>query len=274
MESGLNDLAGFVSRNWRRFAAAVCFLVFFFGGFLLSSVAIPMLRRTSHDPIVARRRVLVLISSSHRLFMRLMAGLGIFRSFQVVGYEPWCERPCLVVANHPSLVDIVALFSCMPRAGCIVKEDLCRHPFFGGVVRAAGYLPNDGGVRLMERARNHFRQGFSLVVFPEGSRSLPEGLRPFRRGAARIALECGVPLVPVRISMNPGFLRKGDPWYRVPEAPAEFLLEFLPEFVIPEEILRDEVPSRRTRRLTERLQAYMGTLTGQKTISASPLLGR
>jgi 1-acyl-sn-glycerol-3-phosphate acyltransferase len=225
-----------------------------------------MVRLSSRDPVRIRRRLLGLLSFCFRWFMRLMVITRMLDRFVVKGSEQWRNRPCLVIANHPTLIDIVALFSCLPRAGCVVKGSLRQHPFFGGVVRAAGYLPNDGGPELLEMAREHFAAGFSLVVFPEGSRSLREGLRPFYRGAARVALECDVPVVPVRIGANPGFLRTGDRWYSIPDQPVDFSLDFHDPIEIPEDIRLDPVPTRQVRRLTALFQSRIEEISMQKVV--------
>jgi 1-acyl-sn-glycerol-3-phosphate acyltransferase len=233
-------------------------------------LVIPLVRISSRNHVKIRRRLLGLISFSFWWFMQLMVVTRMLDRFVVEGGQEWRKRPCLVIANHPTLIDIVALFACLPRAGCVVKGSLRQHPFFGGVVRAAGYLPNDGGTELLEMAREHFAAGFSLVIFPEGSRSLREGLRPFYRGAARVALECSVPVVPVRIGAEPGFLRTGDRWYSIPDQPVDFRLDFHEPIEIPDEIRDDPVPTRQARRLTALFQTRIEEISQQRVVQSMP----
>lgn len=253
-------------RALRLAGSSLCFQTYFYGGLLLATFVIPIVRMSSRDPVRIRRRLLSLLSFCFRWFMRLMVATRMLDRFVVRGDAPWRERPCLVIANHPTLIDIVALFSRLPRAGCVVKGSLRKHRYFGGVVRAAGYLPNDGGSELLEMARAHFAAGFSLVVFPEGSRSLREGLRPFYRGAARIALECDVPVVPVRIGAEPGFLRTGDRWYSIPDQPVDFSLDFHEPIAIPDEIRNDPIPTRQVRHLTALFQARIEEISRQRVV--------
>lgn len=242
--------------------SSLCFQTYFYAALLLTLTVIPLMRLTIRDPLTLRRRLLALLSLGFRAFMQLMVTVRMLDRFKTQGKE-WHDTPCLVIANHPTLIDIVALFACLPKAGCVVKGSLLRHFFFGGVIRAAGYIPNDSGPAMLQLARKHFEEGFSLVVFPEGSRTLREGLRPFQRGAARIALECGVPVVPVHIVANPGFLRTGDRWYHIPDHPAEFRVVFHEPIEIPPEIRDDPVPSRQVRRLTELFQRRIEEISGQ-----------
>lgn len=246
--------------------SSICFQTFFYVGLLMATFLVPAVRILSRDPLAARRRILRIVSFCFWVFMHQMVALRMLAHYKVSGARRWRDRPCLVIANHPTLIDIVALLGVLPRGGCIVKGSLLRHRFFGGVVRAAGYLPNDSGESMLEGARRHFEEGFSLVVFPEGSRSLAHGLRPFHRGAARIALECGVPVVPVRVVAEPGFLRTGDRWYHIPDFPADFRLEFQDPIEIPPEIRDDPVHSRRVRRLTALFQARIEDISGQRVV--------
>lgn len=254
--------------------SSLCFQTFFYGGVLLATFAIPLVRVSSRDSVVVRSRLLRMLSPCFWWFMTLMVVVRMLDRFEVEGEHEWKGRPCLVIANHPTLIDIVAILGTLPQAGCIVKGSLLRHPFFGGVVRAAGYLPNDSGPDMIEGARRNFRDGFSLVVFPEGSRSLVQGLRPFHRGAARIALECDVPVVPVHVVARPGFLRTGDRWYHIPDHPAKFRLEFGDPIEIPAEIRDDPVPSRRVRRLTALFQSRIEEISGQRVVPTTPSLSR
>jgi 1-acyl-sn-glycerol-3-phosphate acyltransferase len=83
-------------------------------------------------------------------------------------------------------------------------------------MRAADYIPNDGGEALIETCVGRLRAGRTLVLFPEGTRSPKGELRSFKRGAARIALKAGCPVLLVDIACRPPFLGKGDSWHRVP----------------------------------------------------------
>ena len=128
-----------------------------------------------------------------------------------------------MVANL-TLIDVVLLVAAMPQADCIVKSAAERHPLLRRLVKGAGYIPNDRPEPLIAAGTEALRQGRSLLLFPEGTRS-PEGrLRAFRRGAARIALRSGSDLVPVVITCLPPILMKGQPWYDVPACAAHITL--------------------------------------------------
>ena len=83
------------------------------------------------------------------------------------------ERGCLVVANHPTLIDYVLLASVMPETDCLVKSALLKNPFLGGVVRAADYLINSEAETLLPRCQQRLAQGDTILIFPEGTRTKP-----------------------------------------------------------------------------------------------------
>ncbi len=109
------------------------------------------------------------------------------------------------MVNHLSLFDIPTLLASTPvQCRFMAKRSLFKIPIFGWVLRVGGYVSVDRNSRegpraSFNRALEELRTGASLVVFPEGTRSLEGGLLPFKRGGLLLALRCGLPIVPVGI---------------------------------------------------------------------------
>jgi 1-acyl-sn-glycerol-3-phosphate acyltransferase len=203
----------------------------------VSIIAIPIIRLLPGSTENKRRKVLRLIHQLFRIFIRYSIFLRLIDKFDVDGLEYINDHDNYIfVANHPSLIDVVAIMSCVPYCNCIVKQSLSGHVFFGSIVRAAGYIVNDRASQLIEDCEKNFQAGRPLIVFPEGTRSPAYGIRPFKRGAAQIALRTGVPIVLVIITCDPPTLSKGQPWYKVPERPLRFKLHFHLLSALPEEI--------------------------------------
>jgi len=132
------------------------------------------------------------------------------------------------VSNHASFMDIPALLSTLTyQFRFFAKKGLYRIPFLGWHLRWAGHLPVDRSnaraslKSMTEGARIISQRHISVVLFPEGGRSAT-GLRPFKEGAAYIAIKAGVPVVPVAIvglrellPMGAGHIRSGHVTVRV-----------------------------------------------------------
>jgi 1-acyl-sn-glycerol-3-phosphate acyltransferase len=123
----------------------------------------------------------------------------------------------LVIANHPTLLDAWALFSVMPQADCIVKQQYYENFFLGGPARGAGFIPHCDGPDVIDRCVERLRRGRSLIIFPEGTRSPKGELGPFARGAAHIALRAECDPIPVTIRCDPATLYRGRAWWDVPK---------------------------------------------------------
>ncbi|HYU36183.1 MAG TPA: lysophospholipid acyltransferase family protein [Thermoanaerobaculia bacterium] len=119
------------------------------------------------------------------------------------------------LANHQSLFDIPVLLSTVPRqVRMMAKRSLFRVPIFGWALAAGGFIPIDRGDRSTARqsfaaAMARIRGGTSILLFPEGTRSLSDTLLPFQRGGFLLALKTGLPIVPVGIRGTRAIQRKG-----------------------------------------------------------------
>lgn len=120
------------------------------------------------------------------------------------------------MANHTSLFDIPVLLSTLPaQTRFLAKRSLFQIPIFGWALMLGGFVNIDR--KNLGTARSSFSsaidrldEGVSLLVFPEGTRSLQEGMLPFKRGGFLLALKSGLPIVPVGISGSARVQRKGN----------------------------------------------------------------
>lgn len=128
------------------------------------------------------------------------------------------EGGVMLVANHESLFDpwLLALATRRP-VRYMAKSELWRYPLVGRALDAFGAFPVErgaGDATAISNAAALLRSGEALGIFPQGtSKQLPR--RPYHRGAARLALATGAPIVPVRLVSTRGFPRPGRPQTRV-----------------------------------------------------------
>lgn len=217
-----------MAASWRRLyripVTGLCFAVFGLGGLLLGLTAFPLLQLLVRDPGRRSRRARELVRQSFRGFIGLMR-LGGVVDARVVGAERLQRRGLLILASHPTLVDVVALIAVTPQADCVVKAALVRNPFTVFPVRACNFILNQGGAALLDDCQASLRAGGNLVIFPEGTRSRPGQPLQLQRGAAQLALRAGVAITPVRIRCEPLGLTKGRPWWRTHDRPMRLTLE-------------------------------------------------
>jgi 1-acyl-sn-glycerol-3-phosphate acyltransferase len=156
-------------------------------------------------------------------FIEFMQGIGAM-TYEVRGRERLGRPGQLILANHPSLVDVVFLIGFTPLAGCVVKASLWRNPFIGGVVSSAGYVPNAPTDAMIEGADAALQEGQALIMFPEGTRTTPGTPFEFHRGAAVVAIRAARVITPVYITVEPTTLTKHAHWYRIPARRPHFSL--------------------------------------------------
>ncbi len=213
-----------MARGWRALRTGVAFVTFGVGAIVVASIVWPVRlldRRAAGRREVRTQRV---VHGASRLFVWWMKRLGILRLSWIGAERLQARAPRLIVANHPSLIDVVLLLARLPQADCIVKKAARRNPFMRSLVTSAGYLANDDGDALVDACADRINHGRSVVLFPEGTRSPREGLHRFQRGAAHIALKSGCAIVPVVITCRPPTLLKGQAWHDVPDRTARFVL--------------------------------------------------
>lgn len=125
---------------------------------------------------------------------------------RVIGKENLSEKkPYIFMSNHQSDFDIFIVLAHLPgQFRWIAKKELFRIPVFGRAMKNAGYIEIDRQHRqralqsLAEAARK-IREGKSVMSFPEGTRSKDGAVKPFKKGMFHLALEAGVPIVPITI---------------------------------------------------------------------------
>jgi 1-acyl-sn-glycerol-3-phosphate acyltransferase len=128
------------------------------------------------------------------------------------------HAPVILMSNHQSLADIAAIVTTLPRTQrwrFVAKKELTRVPIFGQALVASGHIIIDRGDRQkavgsLHRAAERIRAGTSVIVFPEGTRSPDGHLLNFKSGPFHLAIEAGVPIIPVTVSGSQRITPKGE----------------------------------------------------------------
>lgn len=141
-----------------------------------------------------------------RTWCRLIAGT-VGARVHMHGLEnlPPADEPVVYMANHQSYMDIPALYGYLPvQFRIIAKESLFKVPFMGWHLSRAGNIPINRSnrreaMRSIATAVKRIREGTSVVVFPEGTRSRTGELQSLKVGSFKLAAKAGVPIVPITI---------------------------------------------------------------------------
>lgn len=222
------------------------FLGFFLTGGLLGRLMLPLVVAFPGTPERKRARREWFFLWTNRVFvlyMRILR-LVLFRRPPLPADLPPHGQGYIVIANHPSLVDVLLLGATLPGLTSLAKASWYRSWVLGPLLRHGKHVRGpepraltegrgadddpDVDAPVLDRMVEHLRAGYPLLVFPEGSRSHERALRRFRRGAVEAAIRAQVPIVPVFISVAPPMLMKHQPWYEVPKRGGRFTLEFFP----------------------------------------------
>ena len=125
------------------------------------------------------------------------------------------RRPFVVVSNHESFADILLLCNLPWEMKWMSKVEILRIPYLGWMMKLAGDIPVDRGsresaVKAMERSRQTLKNRVSVMIFPEGTRSIGDELLPFKDGAFRLAIKTGVAILPLALVGTRDALAKHD----------------------------------------------------------------
>jgi 1-acyl-sn-glycerol-3-phosphate acyltransferase len=237
---------------WRRlFGTGLSFTLFGIGGLVLRLAIFPLLQLIPGSPRQRAARARLTLHYVLRIFVGIMRGLGLI-SYEIHGVERLNKPGQLIVANHPSLIDVVFLISLVRDANCIVKSSLFNNPCMRGPLRHAGYISNSASDSMLADCVAALHRGDSLIIFPEGTRSVPGKPLQFHRGAAYVALAAGLPMTPVTIQCEPSMLTKQEKWYQIPPRRGHFVLSVGENIHNTDIASENLLPSQAARKVTSR----------------------
>src|SRR5450631_4133540 len=207
--------------------AGIASFMFWTGAAVLSWLLLPVLRLRSHGRWARAPVRQSAVRRALRSLHAFMHGTGLLDyDYRQVGALPadLAGRPFVMVANHPSLIDVSAIASAWGATCVVAKRPLFRSLFVGRLLRYCDHIEGgDGsvlsGAAVIEEALIRLKGGLPVLVFPEGTRS-PAGsasLRPFKRGAFEIACRARVPILPVLVRLDRPILLKSQRWYQAAE---------------------------------------------------------
>jgi 1-acyl-sn-glycerol-3-phosphate acyltransferase len=235
-----------------RLALALCILSLYFAAAPFGYGAFAVLHLfPSHNPLGRARLLQGIMRRAFRLMHDTLRCCGL------LDYDPRDLRgklpagPAVLVANHPTLCDVTSAMAAFEDVTTAVKPALYRRGFIRPLLSDARFFEGAGGPKdssaVIAAGVERLREGFRVLIFPEGTRS-PEGtLLRFGRAAFEIACQADVPVIPVVIRCDPVWLSKEHGIFPLPGRTPRLRLEAL-EAVHPRDCQRS---SRKLRDVVE-----------------------
>lgn len=161
-----------------------------------------------------------LISATFRVFLAGCSACGLMRlDLRALDAVDASRGGLLLVANHPSMIDVFLVISRVRRALCLMKASLVGNAFLGVGAVLAGYITNRHADAMVRSAAAAVQSGQRLLIFPEGTRTRQQPIGRITHAVGLIARRAGAPLQPVFIRTNSPYLAKGWPIWRPPQFP-------------------------------------------------------
>ncbi|MBO4282548.1 MAG: 1-acyl-sn-glycerol-3-phosphate acyltransferase [Bacteroidales bacterium] len=183
-------------------------LVFFVAAFVLVTPYTVVYGLIGKDTETKRLRFHRLISFFAGWAVRHLPGVN-YRLTNPAGED--FEKPAVIIANHQSPLDLLCVLSLTPKMVILTKDWVWRNPVYGIIIRYAEFCSVSNGYESnFSKLRSLMERGYSVMVFPEGTRSLDGRVARFRKGAFQLAQQCGADIVPVYLHGTNHVMSKGD----------------------------------------------------------------
>ncbi|MEE9342405.1 MAG: lysophospholipid acyltransferase family protein [Gammaproteobacteria bacterium] len=221
----------FLATPLRMLLTAYCFAQFAAQVLWLGHWKMPRLMKSRSDKKNARKKALQAAHIQVSAYLKTLSFLHLVK-FEFEG-QPH-ESACVVVANHPSLLDIIVFLKDFPTAICLFKPESLDNPILSSFLKIGGYIEGVDGTscsnkRVIASSCQRLAEGHHVIFFPEGTRSSSATrMRKFRTTAFHTAVKSGYPLQPIAIHCQPLFLGKNQKWSSFGRYTNRMTIRYLP----------------------------------------------
>ncbi len=176
------------------------------------------------------------IMAGFRLYSWWLTSIGTFR-LDLRAVDSLRDGPAVILApNHPSLIDAILILTRHANLSCVMKSDLMDNILFGPGARLACYINNSSTLRMVREAVADLRDGGTLLLFPEGTRSDRSPVGELRKSIAVISRQAQVPVQTLIIEMDAPFLSKARGLWGKPTFPVTYRVRLGRRFEPPDDI--------------------------------------
>ena len=201
----------------------ISFFVFGCGAILLNFFVFPFIKNNKF-------LCSDIIHNAWKFFVNFMITLGLFK-LKIKKLSKIENK--IIVATHPSFIDIVILIALIPRSTCFVKNEVDLE-------------------ELKSESKKMLDLGFNVIIFPSGIRHRKNEFPKIKKGASLIALNANKNIVPIRFFSNNDFMFINQPFYEVGEKRVTFEIEQMPEINVQDFISASEIVSKK--KITQQIE--------------------
>ncbi|GEM_PF-5732082 len=195
------------------------FIIFYTGGIILGWCALPLVRLITWNRIRGQQRCQHIVARGFSLLLWYLDLIKLYESGtlhmeELVPRKLETHSGTVLIANHPTLLDIVLIKSQLGHGTVVVKPLYYYNPLLGILSWCCGYIRSGSsigrGAVIIREAIERVNEGQTVIIFPEGTRSDPDKLLPFKRGAFMIAEQTQAPLASVMVKCTPRVLGRAQ----------------------------------------------------------------
>lgn len=211
------------------FLTIIEMLIFAAGALILSWIVFPVLSVF----IKGEKQKKVFSNIIHKLWKFFTWLMSITKMVKVHADENISKiQNKIIVASHPSLIDIVFLIGMIPNSLCLAKKELLYNPVMRNIVKSL-YIINDIDPEIFKKsAKEVLDEGYNIIIFPTGTRTLPDEKIKIHKGAALLAISNNVNIVPIKITADFPFLAKHKNPLTVSNKTVNYYFKLMPEINI------------------------------------------
>ena len=222
-------------RKIRSLMVFISFFVFGCGAVLLNFFVFPFIK--SKKTLCSD-----IIHYAWKFFVYFMMAIGLFK-LDIKNLSKIENK--IIVATHPSFIDIVILIALIPHSTCFVKKELAYNPILKNLVNSM-FITNEVELEeLKSESKNMLDLGFNVIIFPSGIRHRRNEFPKIKKGASLIALNANKNIVPIRFFSDGDFMFINQPFYEVDKKRVTFEIEEMPEINIQNFISDSEIVSKK-----------------------------
>ena len=247
----------YILKLWRSFVVVFLFAFFGAGAILINYIVFPYISVFIKKE-ERRQYYCKVVHKTWKFFCDFMKKTG---TIKVVLNNPEKLNNLhgeIIVANHPSFIDIVLLIGLLPDTVCIAKKEIKKNIFMGNIVKLLYLINDEDNEQLLKDASEILSQGYNIVVFPTGTRTEEGKAIKLHKGAALMALHTKADVIPVHISCDYKFLAKHQKIYDAGIKPVTYTItvneEIRTELFNKPELTNIQIRNRINTAIKERIQ--------------------